>query len=469
MFLRIKNPGIAPIEGFLLLGVSTTRDCGVTGTIGEFGSGVKHAINVLLRHNLKLIIYCGATRLEFQIRNDVINDGLVEKSIKRVTCNAGEGWADTGWVLDFGALDWQDVAMALREFVSNALDRTVRQEGSFLPALKAGRLSVEMSQPRACAGFTQVFIEVNEDVLRFYGELPRRFLHFSDHPEQIKQIFLPKARRNLSRSGAMIYREGVFVKEIDKPSIYDYNFSTDQLDLDESRNSSEYAIKSVIARKFGGATFDKLVPLFQSHLEQKDTFEATLDSDYICPSWSTPQVEQEEAWQRAWEIVAGKAVLCGPSMAIAQFIKGKGRVPKCIKSQGFVDAAARLGVPTATTVLSDSERVGRKKLPATPSANKAVQIAWNWVERLNLTRGKSCPSVGCFRETMEGGSRTLGFCDETGVYFADDHASGLNKMLLQTALEEVVHWVTGATDGSRDFQEFLLRMFVEVQSESLCY
>jgi len=31
------------------LGVSTTRDCGVEGTIGQFGSGNKHAIYVLLR------------------------------------------------------------------------------------------------------------------------------------------------------------------------------------------------------------------------------------------------------------------------------------------------------------------------------------------------------------------------------------------------------------------------------------
>jgi hypothetical protein len=49
MFLCVQNFGVAPIEGYLLLGVSTTRDCGVSGTIGQFGSGAKHAINTLLR------------------------------------------------------------------------------------------------------------------------------------------------------------------------------------------------------------------------------------------------------------------------------------------------------------------------------------------------------------------------------------------------------------------------------------
>ena len=54
MFLLVQNPGVAPVEGFTLLGVSTTRDCGVEGAIGQFGSGNKHAINVLLRAGLKV-------------------------------------------------------------------------------------------------------------------------------------------------------------------------------------------------------------------------------------------------------------------------------------------------------------------------------------------------------------------------------------------------------------------------------
>ena len=53
MFLCVQNPGVAPVEGFTLLGVSTTRDCGVDGAIGQFGSGNKHAINVLLRAGLR--------------------------------------------------------------------------------------------------------------------------------------------------------------------------------------------------------------------------------------------------------------------------------------------------------------------------------------------------------------------------------------------------------------------------------
>jgi hypothetical protein len=47
------------------------------------------------------------------------------------------------------------------------------------------------------------------------------------------------------------------------------------------------------------------------------------------------------------------------------------------------------------------------------------------------------------------------------VYFKEDIATAVNKYLLQTAFEEVAQYVTGATDMSRDFQNFLIQCIVE--------
>ena len=176
-----------PCGRFTLLGVSTTRDCGVAGTIGQFGSGAKHAINTLLRAGLKLLIYCGKTRLEFATREETVRDGLVTKSIKRVVCKLGgtsSKTLDMGWCLDFGAIDWTDLSMALREFVANAIDRTVREKGDFLPAFLAKTCELPSSRTARAGGdgYTRVYVEMNPDVQRFYGELPRRFLHFSGGP-----------------------------------------------------------------------------------------------------------------------------------------------------------------------------------------------------------------------------------------------------------------------------------------------
>ena len=295
MFLLVQNPGVAPVEGFTLLGVSTTRDCGVEGAIGQFGSGNKHAINVLLRAGLKVVVYCGKTRLDFQTRDDEIDDGLIRKPVKRVMCKMGgtsTRTIDLGWVLDFGAIDWTDLGMALREFVSNAIDRTVREEnGEFVPAILDGRLlvgSVGDEKLKAKDGYTRVYVEMNAEVQRYVDELPRRFLHFSADPSQVKKSFLPKDGRNLNGTKtAVIYRAGVYVREIEESvdeSVYDYNFKTHELQIDECRNSSDYTIKVAIAKLYRSASVTELISVFDALADAKPVFEARLDPYYICSS-----------------------------------------------------------------------------------------------------------------------------------------------------------------------------------------
>ena len=469
MFLMVQNPGVAPVEGFTLLGVSTTRNCGVVGTIGQFGSGAKHAINMLLRAGLKLVIYCGKTRLEFATRKEAICDGLVTKYIERVICKMGgtsTRTLETGWCLDFGTIDWTNLSMALREFVANAIDRTVREKTDFLPSLQNDDLRVALVEDgavRARDGYTRVFVEVNPDVQRFYGELPRRFLHFSGNPALVKESLLPKAGRNLTdRLTPMVYKEGVLVREIEEekePSLYDYNFHGDALRLDESRNSSEYEIRSAAARLFRKATTAQLVPVFKSLIDLEPTYEGVFDSYDLSPSYLTPSQEQQEVWQGAWEQAAGpNAVPCDARMRhVADFVDARVFTP----SQPFPlpgGAAARYGVKTATSVLEGCESRWREMLPATDAAIDAVNIVWAWLQELHMTQGSAKPTVACFKECMQGGSETMGFYRDNVVYLREDTATAVNKYLLQTALEEVVHHVTGATDWPATFKTSCYRL-----------
>jgi hypothetical protein len=474
-FLCIQNPGVAPIEGFTLLGVSTTRDCGVEGTIGQFGSGNKHAINVLLRAGLKVFVYCGKTRLDFQTRDEEIDDGLTRKAIKRVVCKlsgTSTRTIDLGWVLDFGSIDWSDIGMALREFVSNSIDRTVREEnGSFIPAMDDERLFVGIvpdDKVRARDGFTRVYIESNDSVQQYINELPNRFLHFSSDPAQVTKSFLPKANRNINgKKTAVIYRAGVFVREIEQSndeSIYDYNFKASELQIDECRNASDYSVKAAVARLYRKASTAELVPVFRALIEHKPAFEASLDQDYILPSWETPKEEQKNNWQQAWQAVAADAVLCGPSITIAEFVEKKGYEAKTIRSSSMVAAAARFGIKTDSQVLSENEKKGKEILPATVAAQAAVDTVWSWLLKYNMTNDCEKPPVGSFRDAMNAGVRCLGLCDDTGVYLADDQASGdvPSKACLKTALEECLHWVTKAGDNSRDIQNFAFCLVVEI-------
>ena len=142
MYLLIENSGLCPVEGLTILGCTTTRYANNEDTIGNFGSGSKMGISVLLRNGIPPIIYCGTLRLEFFTEPLSVNDGLHSRIFNQVWVKItgkhdGKQHNRTqqlGWVLDHGEPDWTNVDMALREFVSNALDRSIRESGNIFNA-----------------------------------------------------------------------------------------------------------------------------------------------------------------------------------------------------------------------------------------------------------------------------------------------------------------------------------------------
>jgi len=472
--LMIQNSGEAPPEGFCLLGVSTTRNCNVEGAIGQFGSGTKHAINVLLRAGLQVTVYCGRTCMKFKTYADKVDDGLVTQAVDRVYVQfsgTSTKRVDLGWVLDFGAVDWTELGMAIREFVSNAIDRTVREEsGQFEAAIKEGRLAVRKvadTEVRAKTGYTRVFITSNDEIDAYLKELPKRFLHFSEKPDNVKKRLLLKEDRNLTagKRSAMIYREGVFVRELKEQaanSLYDYNFRVDEIEIDECRNSSEYSVRAACARAMRGAGPDELVPVFRSLTQMEDTFESALEPCYICSAFDTPPEVYKESWQKAWKAVAGDSVMCEPTAQQATLVARKGKSVQTVTSSGWAMAAERFGIETSAKVLTSAEVQGRESSPVTPAAKRAVEEVWGWVVSLGMANGREIPEIKCFHDLTNAEADTMGYYDDGVVHIREDIASGGNKYLLKTAFEEVVHHVTSAGDGSRDFSNFLIDMIVEI-------
>ena len=82
----------------------------------------------------------------------------------------------------------------------------------------------------------------------------------------------------------------------------------------------------------------------------------------------------------------------------------------------------------------------------------AVKTVWEWLEAINMNCGKQRPLVACFQDCMEGGVETMGYYAEGVVYLKEDIATAGHKYLLRTALEEVCHDISGASDASRIFR-----------------
>lgn len=459
--LLIQNHGEAPVEGYTVLGYSSTRNCGIAGTVGQFGSGSKHGINLCLRNGLRVWVYCGKTCLEFGLEKETINDGLRNDEVYHVTYRKGNGeFKRAGWILDFGVLDWDDLGMAVREFVSNAIDRTIKEEGDIQEARNVGRLSVKLVEEndrRAKAEYTRIYIEVNDDIRAYFAQLGKKFLHFSDNPENAAPGLIEKK----TTGPAQIYRAGVFIRELAGEALFDYNFTVDEIKIDECRNSSDYVVKAACARKFRDASSDKLSHVMSATLNCRSVVEADFDADYMTNFNGLTQTQQER-WKTAWESAAGpEAIVCDNKFS-SEFVEKKGHNPRQVPTN-WMKAIRSAGVRSAMEILNVDEQRGRSRVETTVWARKAVDWAWELFELANLVGGTSKPEVFCFQEIGTAESKKSGYKNHEGVHFHIDISNdGLNNELKKTALEELTHHITGSGDSTRDFQNFLLDTIVSL-------
>lgn len=500
-YLKIENPGVAPTAAFTLLGASTKRDTSSGQTIGKFGTGNKHGIAVCLRNKLSPMIFAGTLKMEFGTRpekmeNHVFNRVVVKYGGKDEQGVSRRATEDLGFVVEHGAVDWQGVDLALREFVSNALDRAVEEgELNFLSQLSANEGSdfvqeamknntwqyysvkdqlskyretaqdfknvtievVSANQVRARAGYTRIFVPLNDEVFKFYNNLSKWFLHFTE-PESLHLQVLPKRNRSItSEQGAVIYRRGVRVREVPNASLFDYNL--EDLKLDESRQVDNWLVSHEAAKAFSQSDESILAALFQTFLDNRKVWEHSFDNYGL--EKGIANKDASDRWVKAFARVAGdNGVLSTVDGGKLAARKGFTIVNA---PEHFVTAAIKYGVPTPQTVLTADEKNGREIFEATPQAIEAVDFAWSLVLKHKLSNGKNRPEVKTYRQIMNFGSQTLGFYNNNTVYLnldLCDGGDGLNHQLLMTAFEEVAHHVSGACDFSRDFQDFILNLMV---------
>lgn len=437
MYLMIQNPGVAPLEAYTLLGASGSR--GIDAANGKFGSGNKLGITALLREGLSVTVYCGKERLVFGIRKALFES----KPIERVTIAInGKKPTDLGWTLEWGASDWTDVGMGLRELVANAIDASIKGRG-WAADLDDGDLAVELHETkRAKAGFTRVYVEASPEVEKYLEELPKRFLHFSD--TSLDQDILFKAGRSLSGfDNAVIYRMGVFVCELGGASVYDYNFAAKDIEIDECRNSNEYSVRATIARRLRRATADELAPVMDAIGKRKPTMESKLDPYYLCSPYDTPSEEEKGEWQKAWKQTFGDAIMTDTEVRSLEHVQRKGYKAQIVDSNGWRDAMDRLGIRTPSAVLSPSEAAGSVHLGVSVDTFHRVSNIWDNLPNV-ATAGKELPPIAGFT-----GDGALNAFVEDGTLFIREDCASVDRAIL----EGFVAYTSGAPQLTAKFQD----------------
>lgn len=426
MYLMIENKGEANIDYLTLLGASAAR--GKSDKIGQFGTGFCHGVLTCLRNNINPEIYIGNDELLFSV-------GKKESTFTRISYMFKGEIEKLSMALEFGSMDWDNVQMGLREFVSNAIDNG-----------EDNQYKVEIvSSKEAKPGYTRVFLPLVSEVNKFFSELPQLFLQFAPNKSD-KDIFL-----NKEGSKGRVYRKGVFVRETQDNALFNYNFG-DELKIDECRNLNESTIRQAAGRKLV-ASDNETITFVLGNISQlpKEGFESK-----FC-SWDlyTYSMKVKQQWVDTFKELYGERAVIVSDLAgpLAEMAQKKGFKLVNVPSLGWYAALESFNIPTALKICAKDVSSDGKKFTKAPTAaliQRVVKI-WNKIEKVGLTKGKSFPKIGQFKQVMDGGSVTMGYYDfdTQTIYINED-----NLTSKQTILEELAHYITGSTDNSRDFQDF---------------
>lgn len=220
-YLKITNKGLIEPEDLYLIGSSTKRDDDTK--IGMFGSGWKFALAWLMRNDSLPIIMSGQQKIDIDYnvvlhRNTPVKVITIDGRETSLTSEMGMKW--TGW-------------MAIREIVSNAID-----EGDY-------KITTVFNPEQFTGedGGTSIYIPLNSElgsVLMNYDNyfsFERKESYSCEHG----RIFFKKEKSKMT-----IYRKGIRCYDTMKETKTDFDFN--EIDINESRLTSDYEIKRGIQK-----------------------------------------------------------------------------------------------------------------------------------------------------------------------------------------------------------------------------
>ena len=467
LYLKIENPVKNSIssEFWTIWGSSTKREMKNEDKriIGQFGSGGNHAIALCLRQNINPIIYNENQKLEFFTQPIHLNS-LTGTDTQHQVGVAHSGKDSSGkaikkreilnHTLSFGSMDWTDIAFSMREFISNAIDACYVQDLSHSDVVIE---VVQENQVRAKSGTIRIFIPLTDAVQKFYNNINSWFLHFSN-PELLENSVFPRRYKNIStENGSMIYRRGVLICESNgkEEALFDYN--VDDINMNESRSVDTWTAMSKAASYITEHANERcLMKLISSFSVNKKYWEHTFPNYYFS-SYQTE--ERKKTWTNTWVKFYGENTVVAGELT-ARFCQDKGYktvlAPDC-----YLEFIRSMGIKTDTDVLTTDEMNGKKITDPSEDFVTATNLVWDRLASLGLTNDRQPPIVKGFDVNQTDNTILFGFWDKDTVAYNNMMDKGLNEMLLHTVIEELTHHITKANDGSRDFQNYLIKVIAK--------
>lgn len=212
-----RTPGLIPIEAFTITGLSAKPNS--TNPIGKFGTGLKYAIAVLVRRDIKVRVFIGPTEYVFfkKQRSFRGKDYDAIRMKKRNSLLSRWTYQELPFTTEYGK--YWELWQVFRELHANTLD----EGGS---TYTDDRDILTNDRPD-----TTLFVVEDSHYVDVFHERDRIFL-----PDGASQRSTSEAIQILNRPSSHIYFRGLRIMDLRKEAQYTYNFLED-VDLTEDRTA----------------------------------------------------------------------------------------------------------------------------------------------------------------------------------------------------------------------------------------
>lgn len=420
-FFCIRSKSKTNSTDMFTLGVSTAT--GVEGKIGQFGSGSLMSSLLWMREYGESPIYnINGTRVEFECIPERTSTNTKFNRVLQIENDVKQPLSVS---LEYGQHDWKDPIMALREWISNALDQGM----DIVDALCV--VDSVVFDP----DYVEVFIPMNGMVRKYWQDIEKFFLQYSQKEEC---IYIPKDKVSPCR----VYRRGVFVRELEAHSLFDYNLD---FPIDESRNGSSDSMIDMIMNIALGLRdadihyYEDLLKAVRCNLDCIEVREK---------SWRTNVFGN---WEPVLKKIVGKVKFgCQGGENEEEKIETiaahwYGRfIRMCPDLDGYKDRG-------------NAERNGYSIVSTPEECQKLMDELCELFGLFGMTNGKEKPKLEVFR-TKNGQKPESNGLYENGIVsiYVDQIASR------RTMMEELCHHYSGKSDCTREFQEFNFRLMAQM-------
>lgn len=419
-FLLIENKGQIDVNALTLMGGSTKRDS--TTMIGFYGSGNKYAIALLLKAKIGLRIFSGEKELVLSTEPVTFRD----KSFEKILIDGRE----TSLTTDMGP-QWS-TWMAIREFVSNAIDEG---DNNIIPSTEivAGK-----------DGYTRFYIQHVPQIKEVIDNWDTYFSF--DRTDAIIDLPAGKLFPNICQGHQRIlYRRGIRCYD-NGEALYHYDLPN--FTINESR---------VIDNLYGAR---RAVRDFLMEHATKDVAKTFMECVYKDEVFIETDLDFHDSWLKlnpAWREAIGNRIVINQDLS--GFYADRLKEPHLIVGKPLARKIKECFPDVEVCGIGQDDEVFTSPVQSTPKMQYQLNKALDALKEMKYEIKYPIEVVTFSRASV------LGLAKNGTIYISPKQFDKGIREIAVTLIEENEHLITNHDDCTREFQDHLFNKWISALEE----